>query len=108
MCIGVPMQVMAIDGFTASCAARDGVHAIDMSLASHAQPGDWVMVFLGAAREVISPEVAGATLDALDALELAMRGETSLDHLFADLVGREPELPEHLRRQQGNASAGDA
>jgi hydrogenase expression/formation protein HypC len=108
MCIGVPMQVVAVDGLTAQCAARDGVHAVDMSLAADARPGDWVMVFLGAAREVISAEAAGATLDALEALELAMRGETSFDHLFADLIGREPELPEHLTQQQNNASVGDA
>ena len=49
MCIGVPMQVVTIDGFTAQCAGRDGVQVIDISLAADAQPGDWVMVFLGAA-----------------------------------------------------------
>lgn len=108
MCIGIPMQVIDVDGLTGRCDARDGVHAIDMSLASDAKPGDWVMVFLGAAREVISAEAAGATLDALEALDLAMGGETSFDHLFADLIGREPELPEHLRQQQSKASAGDA
>jgi hydrogenase expression/formation protein HypC len=54
-------------------------------------------VFLGASREVISPDAASATLDALRALELALAGETSFDHLFADLVGREPELPDHLK-----------
>jgi hydrogenase-1 operon protein HyaF/hydrogenase expression/formation protein HypC len=26
-----------------------------------------------------------------------MQGETLVDHLFADLVGREPELPAHLK-----------
>ena len=36
--------------------------------------------------------------DALSALEAALRGE-SVDHLFADLVDREPELPEFLRKQ---------
>lgn len=103
MCIGMPMQVVTIDGFTAQCAGRDGVQAIDMSLAADAQPGDWVMVFLGAAREVISAKAAGATLDALEALRLAMRGETGFDHLFADLAGREPELPVHLKPKRSNA-----
>jgi hydrogenase expression/formation protein HypC len=28
---------------------------------------------------------------------LLMQGETQLDHLFADLVGREPQLPEILK-----------
>lgn len=103
MCIGVPMQVVTIDGFTAQCAGRDGVQVIDISLAADAQPGDWVMVFLGAAREVISAEAASATLDALEALQRAMRGETGFDHLFADLVGREPELAVHVKQKRGNA-----
>ena len=61
------------------------------------------MVFLGAAREIISDETARVTSDALAALELAMRGETDIDHLFADLVDREPELPDHLRINQKTA-----
>jgi len=35
--------------------------------------------------------------DALAALALAGQGG-SVDHLFADLLDREPSLPEHLRR----------
>lgn len=97
MCIGIPMQIVGVDGLVAKCAAHNGEHSVDISLTNHAQPGDWVMVFLGAAREVICPQVANATLDALRALELALTGETNFDHLFADLVGREPELPEHLK-----------
>ena len=37
--------------------------------------------------------------DALKALDMALRGETDFDHLFADLIDREPQLPEHLRDQ---------
>lgn len=103
MCIGVPMQVIEANGFMARCTARGGEHAIDICLTSDAQPGDWVMVFLGAAREVISEDVARATIDALAALDMAMRGETDFDHLFADLVGREPELPGHLKLKQQDA-----
>ncbi len=97
MCIGLPMQILSVDGLTATCARREGEQIIDISLISDARAGDWVMVFLGAAREVISPQTAAITLDALEALELAIRGETNIDHLFADLIGREPELPEHLK-----------
>lgn len=97
MCVGIPMQVIAVDGLTARCAGRRGEASVDISLASDAQPGDWVMVFLGAAREVLSENAARVTLDALAALERVMRGETNVDHLFADLVDREPQLPDHLR-----------
>jgi len=34
--------------------------------------------------------------DALKGLEAAMRGE-NFDSLFADLIEREPKLPDHLR-----------
>ena len=37
--------------------------------------------------------------DALEALEMAMRGESDFEHLFADLIDREPQLPEHLREE---------
>lgn len=103
MCIGVPMQVITIDGLTAHCAGREGETAVDISLTSDARPGDWVMVFLGAAREVISEDAAQATSNALAALELTMRGETDVDHLFADLVDREPQLPFHLIPKQKTA-----
>ncbi|MCB1504967.1 MAG: HypC/HybG/HupF family hydrogenase formation chaperone [Hyphomicrobiaceae bacterium] len=103
MCIGIPMQVLKSDGLSSRCSARDGVHDIDTSLVGPVQPGQWLMVFLGAAREIISDETARVTSDALAALELAMRGETDIDHLFADLVDREPELPDHLRINQKTA-----
>lgn len=103
MCVGIPMQVIAVDGFTARCVGREGEVTVDISLASDARQGDWVMVFLGAARDVISEDAARVTLDALAALELAMRGETNVDHLFADLVDREPQLPDHLQPKQKTA-----
>lgn len=103
MCIGIPMRVIEADGFTARCAAAAGEHVIDICLTSGARPGDWLMVFLGAAREIISEDTALATIDALAALDMAMRGETGFDHLFADLIGREPELPDHLKATAGKA-----
>ncbi|MCB1518967.1 MAG: HypC/HybG/HupF family hydrogenase formation chaperone [Hyphomicrobiaceae bacterium] len=103
MCIGVPMQVISVEGFTAVCAGRDGAQVIDVGLTSGVQPGEWVMAFLGSAREVISAEAARVTLDALEALELAMRGEANVDHLFADLIGREPTLPDHLKPEHKDA-----
>ncbi|MEQ8825400.1 MAG: HypC/HybG/HupF family hydrogenase formation chaperone [Filomicrobium sp.] len=99
MCVGIPMQVIETGLGVSRCQARDGEHEIDMSLVGQLEPGAWVMVFLGAAREVISAETAAQTADALEALQLAARGETKFDHLFADLINREPELPEHLRAQ---------
>ncbi len=97
MCIGIPMQVVECRPGEAVCLARDSSHLVDTALVGDVAPGTWLMVFLGAARDVLSPETAKQTADALEALHLVLSGETDLDHLFSDLVGREPQLPEHLR-----------
>ncbi len=86
MCIGTPMQVLESGFGFARCKARDGEHEIDMSLVGEVAPGSWVMVFMGAAREEIDEETALRCQDALLALELVMRGETQVDHLFQDLL----------------------
>tara|TARA_Y100000815_G_scaffold232876_1_gene223779 strand:- start:27597 stop:27893 length:297 start_codon:yes stop_codon:yes gene_type:complete len=96
------MQVVEPGAIRALCRARDGDHEIDMSLVGEIPEGTWVMVFLGAAREVISEETAHRSADAIEALEMAMRGESGFDHLFADLIDREPELPEFLRPAASN------
>ena len=70
---------------------------VDTRLLGEQRPGTWLLVFQGAAREVLSEERARLVLDALAALRAAAAGE-SFDHLFPDLVGREPQLPEFLRK----------
>ncbi len=97
MCIGLPMQVIEPQGRYALCRYGDDLRTVDMILVGEQPAGAWVLVFLEAAREVITEEQAGKTADALHALALVMQGEISVDHLFADLVGREPELPPHLK-----------
>jgi hydrogenase expression/formation protein HypC len=99
MCIAVPMQVLAATDHAAECrdgSAPDRQVAVDLALVGVQPPGTWLLVFLGAAREVIDAGRARQTLDALAALRAVERGEP-VEHLFADLIGREPELPEHLR-----------
>ncbi len=99
MCIGLPMQVVETNGRFALCRCGEDMRKVDMILVGEQAVGAWVLVFLDAAREVMTAEQAEKTADALQALALVMRGETSVDHLFADLVGREPELPPHLKSQ---------
>lgn len=99
MCIGIPMQVMEPEGPGAAwCMGREGRQLIDLSLVGPQPPGTWILAFIGAAREVMTPEAAARTDAAIDALAAALRGDTaSIDAAFADLVDREPQLPEHLR-----------
>ena len=49
--------------------------------------------------DLLTEERARQVTYALHALDAALAGETNLDHLFPDLAGREPELPEHLRKE---------
>lgn len=91
------MQVIRHEGVFAICRGRDGAHRLNMSLLGEQPPGTWVLAHLGWAREVLSAEEAARILDALDALARVMQGETDIDGLFADLAGREPQLPEFLR-----------
>ena len=108
MCVGVPMRVLSAQpgNLSASCQTRQGtVRSIDLALVGPQPAGAWLLTHQGAAREVIDAASASAIADALEAVELAMRGgpidPSTIDDLFPDLAGREPELPLHLRPPTG-------
>lgn len=104
MCVGIPMQVVSLEGNAAWCEGRDGRRRIDLSLVGEQAPGTWLLTFMGAAREVMTAEAAGHTDRALDALEEVLRGDASgIEDAFADLIGREPVLPPHLRKPETSA-----
>lgn len=94
MCIGQPMQVLSKDGDHAVCASANSNARVDIRLVPDAAEGDWLLVFLGAARRVMSEAEALAVADALSALEAAAHGD-ALDGYFADLSAG-PRLPEHM------------
>lgn len=99
MCIGAPMQVVDAGESFAWCEGRGERARIDMAIVGPQPVGAWVLAFQGAARRVLSADEAAQTNAALDAVEAALAGEDDLGAFFADLVDREPELPEHLRRK---------
>ena len=98
MCLGIPMQVVAVEGLTAWCDSRHGRSRINTMLVGEVQPGQWLLAFLDTARELIDAERAALVNSALDALEIAAAGGADFDRCFADLAGREPQLPEFLRK----------
>ena len=51
----------------------------------------------GAAVRVLTADEAARTTAALDVLAAVLAGGNDIDAGFADLVGREPTLPAHLR-----------
>lgn len=100
MCIGMPMQVITMAGETSAwCADGDQTVLLDMLIVGPQPAGAWVLAFQGAARQLMTPEDAAQTRIALQALSAALAGETDVDRFFPDLAGREPQLPEHLRRR---------
>lgn len=105
MCIGIPMQVIVPFEGRAVCEGPGGVCEIDMALVGHQPQGTWVLVFLGAAREVVPAEQAALITGALMAVGLAMGGapDVDIDSLFPDLANREPELPDFLKPQRNEA-----
>ncbi|QLQ31291.1 MAG: HypC/HybG/HupF family hydrogenase formation chaperone [Candidatus Thiothrix singaporensis] len=96
MCIGIPMQIRAIDDRVALCGEKEHQEIVDISLLGDLREGDWVLVYKGAAREHLPAERAGQILQALQALAAIREGQ-GFEHFFADLIEREPQLPEHLR-----------
>ncbi|MDO8788305.1 MAG: HypC/HybG/HupF family hydrogenase formation chaperone [Sulfuritalea sp.] len=101
MCLALPMQVIRMEGSTALCEGRNGVERVDTLITGPLEPGQWILSFLGAAREVIDAERGAQVEDALTALESILHGAGSTEALihagFADLINREPQLPEFLR-----------
>lgn len=94
MCVGIPMQITTVTGIAGT--VSESAELIDLSLTPDAQAGDWVLTFLGAAREVISTEDAQKISAALDGLRAIMAGD-DLGNAFADLDAATPQLPPHLQ-----------
>jgi len=103
MCIGIPMQVVEVATGRALCADGEQSTWVDTRLVEGVQTGRWLLVFAGAARELISAERAAQVRNALQALEACEQGDLArIDSLFSDLVNREPRLPPHLQHLHDN------
>jgi hydrogenase expression/formation protein HypC len=97
MCLAWPMQVLETDDSWAWCDDRGTRVRVDVRLIEAAPAGSWLLVFHGTAREVVDAAQAARVAAALEAVAATMRGETDVAHHFADLIDREPQLPEFLR-----------
>ncbi|MBP6764924.1 MAG: HypC/HybG/HupF family hydrogenase formation chaperone [Rubrivivax sp.] len=97
MCIGMPMQVVAVEENTAWCEADGQRERLDMALVGAQPVGTWVLAFHGAARQVMDAQEAAQARAGRQALQSVLNGHGDVDAFFADLVGRSPQLPEHLR-----------
>lgn len=96
MCVGIPMRLTAIDGIAGHAVDKGVPCLLDLSLVPQARVGDWVLGFLGTARDILPEPEALLILKALDGLSAIMAGGDSGD-AFADLESRSPRLPPHLQ-----------
>jgi hydrogenase expression/formation protein HypC len=97
MCLGLPMTVIEGDPFSALCGRRGERRRVSMMIVGGQPTGTRVLVHIDAATRVLDVDEARRIDDALDGLEAALKGD-DFEHLFADLIGREPQLPEFLRK----------
>lgn len=99
MCIGVPMRVVEANGLAAVVERRGERQRVSLALVGPLEVGVAVLVHLGSAVRVLDDAEVGLIESALDGLDAALNGQ-NVDGYFADLVGREPQLPEHLRPKE--------
>ena len=68
MCLGIPMQVVAIDGFNAECEARGVKRTVSLFMIGESEVavGDHVMVHVGYALRKMTPEDARTSWELFD------------------------------------------
>jgi hydrogenase expression/formation protein HypC len=96
MCLGLPMQIVRCEGDVAWARFSGEERKISLLLIGPQEVGTRVLVNIDTAVRTIDEAEAALIESALQGVAAAARGEAT-DHYFADLINREPELPEHLR-----------
>jgi hydrogenase expression/formation protein HypC len=96
MCLGLPMTVLTGSDHCALCGRGEEMRQVSLMLIGPQPAGTRVLVHIDTAVRVLDPEEAEAIDRALEGLAAALDGR-AFEHLFQDLIDREPELPAHLR-----------
>lgn len=68
MCLGIPMQIKQIDGYTARCEAKGIEREVSLFMLQHEtlHPDDFVVVHLGYAIQKVTPQEAYAAWEIYD------------------------------------------
>ncbi len=76
MCLGIPMEINRIEGFTAHCKARGAVRDVSLFMLQHEKVavGDFIVVHLGYAIEKVSRHEAQIAWQLYD--EMIQQAET--------------------------------
>jgi len=68
MCLGIPMQIMAIDGYTAHCEAKGVMRDVSLFMlqGENLQTGDYIVAHLGDAIQKITAQEARTAWELYD------------------------------------------
>jgi len=68
MCLGIPMQIKQIDGFSARCEAKGVERDVSLFMLQHEElaDGDFVIVHVGYAIQKVTPEQAASAWEVYD------------------------------------------
>jgi hydrogenase expression/formation protein HypC len=78
MCLGIPMQVVAIDGYLARCSAKGVERDVSLFLLQEEPPaiGEFVVVHVGYAIQKMTPQEARSAWEIYDQMLAAEASET--------------------------------
>ncbi len=76
MCLGIPMQIMEIDGYVARCEAKGVQRDVSLFLLQHEKlaPGDFVVVHVGYAIQKMAEQEARTAWELYDQMLAAEGG----------------------------------
>ncbi|MCU7845803.1 MAG: HypC/HybG/HupF family hydrogenase formation chaperone [Candidatus Thiodiazotropha sp. (ex Monitilora ramsayi)] len=80
MCLGIPMQIKEIDGFTARCEAKGIEREVSLFMLQHETlvPDDFVVVHVGYAIQKVTPQEAQSAWEIYD--EMLSLSNPPTDH----------------------------
>ena len=76
MCLGIPMQIKAIEGFLGRCEAKGVERDVSLFMLQHEElePGDFVVVHVGYAIQKVTPQEARSAWELYDEMLAAEAG----------------------------------
>lgn len=74
MCIGIPMQLRSVAGDRGLVEGPQGPAVVDLRLVGPCAPGQWLLIFQGAARELLDDVRAGEIRQTLQLLADGLNG----------------------------------
>lgn len=92
MCIGIPMQIVAVEPGFAYCVDQGERRRISTLLVGECAVGEWLLVFLDDAREKIDAARAAEINDVLSMLKTALIANQQTDELNDSEIVTVPEF----------------